>query len=554
MSRTQEHSSFPQGTLIAGRYEVVGRLGSGGMGLVLQVRDRALENEQIALKMLYPEMSRDKTQFARFRNEVLISRKLAHPNVVRLYDFGAAAKGYYYISMEFASGGSLGQRIYDIETKPLSFPEVVRILFEAAQGLSGAHRQGVVHRDLKPDNILLSESGEVKLTDFGLARSMDVDKGFTNTGETVGTPYYMAPEQLRGEKADQRADIYSLGILAYELATGKRPFVHDDYMTLARMHFVEPVPKFAVSGSGIPKWFERFVEKCCEKDREDRFQTADEVSQSLYERLSIEQKAKYGTIVSSVGRGAPEVFRRAIVRQVVAASVIVLLLFLALTLIRENASLKQEVAGLLFKTRQVTGIDLSALEGAIEGQLTESDFFSSIVLGNKRAVEQLLAAGESASRKDQTGTPALVLAVRAKRPAIATLLLENGADPNASDGKGRTAVMYAATEDVPGSIATLVEYGASIGLRDKEEGATPLILAAKHARLEALSVLLSLGAEVDASDARKKTALHWAVEKDNRFLTQRLLEAGASLKQDASGKTPRDIAKENRAAVLPLLE
>ncbi len=554
MSSTQAHSSFPKGTLIAGRYEVVGRLGSGGMGLVLQVRDRALESETIALKMLYPEMSRDKTQFARFRNEVLISRKLAHPNIVRLYDFGAAAKGYYYISMEYASGGSLGQRIYDLNSERLSFAEVVRVLFEVSQGLSGAHRQGVVHRDLKPDNILLTDSGDVKLTDFGLARSLDVDKGFTNTGETVGTPYYMAPEQLRGEKADQRADIYSLGILAFELATGKRPFVHEDYMTLARMHFVDPVPKFATKGSGIPRWFESFVEKCCDKDKQSRYQTADEISQLLYDRLTPEKKANYGTIVSSAGTGATSQVRTAIVRQVTAASVILLLFFVALTLIRENAALKQEVAGLLFKTKQATGIDVTAFEGAIEGQLTESDFFSSIVLGNKRAVEQLLSAGESASKQDQTGTPAIVLAVRSKRPDIVNLLLENGADPNAVDAQGRTPVMYAAIEDVPSSISTLVEYGASIGIRDRLSGSTPLLLAAKHDRLEALSALLSLGAEVDAVDNTKRSALHWAAENDNRFLAQRLLKAGASLTRDASGKTPRDIAKKKGPSVLPLFQ
>ncbi len=553
MSTTQAHVSFPKGTLIASRYEVVGRLGSGGMGLVLEVVDRALENETIALKMLYPEMSRDKTQFARFRNEVLISRKLAHPNIVRLYDFGAAAKGYYYISMEYASGGSLGQRIRDMRDEPLPFDEKIRILFEVAQGLSGAHRQGVVHRDLKPDNILLAEDGSVKLTDFGLARSLGVDKGFTNTGETVGTPFYMAPEQLRGEKADQRADIYSLGILAFELATGVRPFVDDDYMTLARMHFVDPLPKIVTKGSGIPRWFESFLAKCCEKNCEDRFQTVDEVSQVLYGRLPATKRERYGTVIATTGGSTATDVRKVIIRQVTAASVLLLALFVALTLIRENSALKQEVAGVLFKARNATGIDVSAFEGAIEGQLASSDFFPSIVAGRARAVEQLLASGESASAVDSTGTPALVLAVRAKHFQIVTLLLERGADPNAFDPQGRSAVMYAAKEGVAIMISPLVQYGASVGLKDKAHGGTPLLIAARNAQWEAVAILLSLGADSDAQDSKGFTALHWAVKNEDQVIAKRLVDAGAALLPDKSGRTPLQLARKNKSAVYSLI-
>jgi hypothetical protein len=518
------------------------------MGMVVKVVDRALDNEIIALKILYPHLSRDRTQFGRFRNEVLVARKLAHPNIVRLYDFGAAGKGYYFISMEFVEGGNLGQRIYGMRQERLSFSEIRGVLYEICQGLACAHRQGVVHRDLKPDNILLGEASEVKLSDFGLARSLVVDKGFTETGETVGTPYYMAPEQLRGERLDPRVDIYSLGILAYEMAVGRRPFYDDNYMNLARLHFKEPIPDFASKESGIPLWFEKLVQKCAAKDREDRYENADAISKELLDHAKLEESRSIWSlpaVLSAPRAKKSEKNRWRFYRVQGAATLIVcLLIATAICLVRENQALKQEVAGLLMRTEKATGFDLSAVEGAIEGQLDSSDFLSSIVQGNRRAVEQLLSAGEEADAKDQSGTPALTLAVKSGSAEVVKLLLNNGANPNARDAGGRTPLMYAARLGFSDVIHDLISFGASALERDPDSN-SPLLLAIQARQVDAAAALIEAGAPVNVSDNLDRSSLHWAVLKNELRLVKLLIQANADVNaKDRQYRVPAELAKQ----------
>jgi serine/threonine protein kinase len=178
--------------------------------------------------------------------------------------------------MEFVDGVALGSKIYGPASQKLSLDEIVNILYEITLGVQHAHSRGVIHRDIKPDNILLSTTGEVKITDFGLARTLEVDKGFTNTGETVGTPYYMSPEQIRGDAPDKRSDIYSLGILAYELVSGRRPFNDECWFTLAAMHLNQPLPKLE-SKLNLPRWYEDFVQIATAKKPAERFQSMDDV-------------------------------------------------------------------------------------------------------------------------------------------------------------------------------------------------------------------------------------------------------------------------------------
>lgn len=281
MLTTEERNLFKSGVLIAGRYEVVRTLGFGGMGTVVQVVDHMLDGETGALKVLFPHLAEDEVQFARFRNEVILARRLSHPHIVRTYDFGSSSGGYYYISMEFVEKGSLTPKIYGRGTEPLTFNEIVAILLEICDGLSCAHRHGVIHRDLKPDNILISMSGAAKITDFGLARALDSNKHFTTTGETVGTPFYMSPEQLAGDKPDLRVDIYSLGILAFEMISKRRPYASENYLELAHMHMTQELPDICTINTSIPKWFKEFVETCASKRKEDRFSSADEAASFL---------------------------------------------------------------------------------------------------------------------------------------------------------------------------------------------------------------------------------------------------------------------------------
>ncbi len=309
---------LPNGSVINGRYEVLSTLGFGGMGTVIKVRDLALDGEIGALKILFPHLASDQIQFGRFRNEVLLARRLSHPHIVRIYDFGSWEK-YYFLSMEFVEGGTLTDRIYGRGQDRLMFDDAIRYLLQILDALSCAHKSGVVHRDMKPDNIMITVGNSAKVTDFGLARAIDIDKRFTMTGETVGTPYYMSPEQLAGEKPDERVDIYSLGIMAYEMMIGRRPFSSDNYMELAHMHMTQALPDICQVNASTPKWFREFVEACCEKRKEDRFNSSEEGARFLLSHLDEKDKKKVyrvpavlsvGTLPSIRGRGSYRTIKR----------------------------------------------------------------------------------------------------------------------------------------------------------------------------------------------------------------------------------------------------
>lgn len=437
MDSSTHRALFVPGTVIADRYEVIDTVGKGGMGIVMRVNDRALNNEVVALKLLYPHMAKDQTQFARFQNEVLIARKLAHPNIVRLYDFGSAGQGYYYITMEYVEGGSLGGRIYGPRHQRMSLYETLETLLEICAGLSCAHSMGIVHRDLKPDNILLTITNAVKLSDFGLARTVGTDKGLTQTGDTVGTPYYMAPEQLRGERPDHRVDIYALGILTYELVVGQRPFVHDNYLQLAGKHVRDPIPKFASKESGIPQWMQEFVERASAKHKDNRFQSAEEAAQMLREHLAeaANSQVQRAPAVMSMyaAEGRP---RAAFPWKAVGAGALVaatsMLMMGGVMFYRNNSQAST--------TAQVAQLPAQV---APDGPLTvKESFFKKIKLGQADYVKMMLETGEVGPNEvDEAGVPALHRAIMADQIEVAKVILQQrGADQNSIDAKGNSAL------------------------------------------------------------------------------------------------------------------
>jgi len=271
-------------SLVSGRYQLLARLGTGASGVVYKACDCRRDGALVALKMLAPLDFKDPTARIRFEKEVTLTRDVHHPNLVEVYDFGTTETGQQFLSMEYVEGGTLGQWIYD-DSSPLRFDEMLRILRDVAAGVGCAHAQGIVHRDLKPDNILLSGDGRAKVADFGLARQMAAGHTITHSADTVGTPYYMAPEQFQHHRVDGRADIYSLGIIAYEMVTKTRPFMSEVYQQIALAHMNSPMPSFYEKGGAVPKWFETFVLICTEKKVHDRFQSMDEVVCFLDKRM-----------------------------------------------------------------------------------------------------------------------------------------------------------------------------------------------------------------------------------------------------------------------------
>jgi len=277
-----------RGSVFAGRYEIIEELGKGGMGKVYRVEDMKVK-EEIALKLIKPEIAADKKTIERFRNELTTARKISHRNICRMFDLGEE-RGQHFITMEYVTGQDLKGLIR--QSAPLSIPRAISIAKQICDGLTEAHSLGVAHRDLKPNNIMIDRGGNAKIMDFGIARSLEA-KGITGTGVIIGTPEYMSPEQVEGKEVDHRSDIYSLGIVLYEMLTGRVPFEGDTPFDIGIKHKSEVPLNPKELNIRIPENLSYVIMKCLEKDKIRRFQSAGEVQSELnkiQERIPITVK------------------------------------------------------------------------------------------------------------------------------------------------------------------------------------------------------------------------------------------------------------------------
>jgi len=265
-----------RGTVFASRYEIIEELGKGGMGKVYRVEDKKIKGE-IALKLIKPEIASDKKIIERFNNELKMARMISHRNVCRMFDLGEE-KGAHYITMEYVRGEDLKSMIR--MSGQLGVGTTINIAKQVCEGLAEAHRLGVVHRDLKPQNIMIDKEGNVRIMDFGIARSLKA-KGITGAGVIIGTPEYMSPEQVEGKEAGQRSDIYSLGVILYEMVTGRVPFEGDTPLSVAIKQKTETPEDPRKLNSQIPEDLSRVLLRCMEKDKEKRYQSSGEVLSEL---------------------------------------------------------------------------------------------------------------------------------------------------------------------------------------------------------------------------------------------------------------------------------
>jgi serine/threonine protein kinase/tetratricopeptide (TPR) repeat protein len=288
--------SLGRGSLLGGRFEVLEELGGGGMGMVYRVLDRKI-NEDVALKVLKPEVASDAGTIERFKNELKIARRITHKNVCRMYDLHDEA-GTVFITMEYVPGEDLKSLIR--RAGRLSVAKAVAVAKEIVDGLAEAHRLGVVHRDLKPQNIMIDRDGGAKIMDFGIARQASGPE-LTAAGVMMGTPTYMSPEQAAGEAVDSRADIYAFGAILYEMVVGRPPFEGESALGVALKHrTVPPVPP-RQSNPQIPEELDRLILRCLAKRMDDRYQNAEELSAAL---VRIGQEISGGTPVLTVMEGA----------------------------------------------------------------------------------------------------------------------------------------------------------------------------------------------------------------------------------------------------------
>ena len=282
------------GVLLAERYEILELLGQGGMGAVYKARDTELER-LVALKLIRPELASNPEILRRFKQELILAREVTHRNVIRIFDLGQA-KGIKFITMEFVEGRDL--RVALRERGKIPPDETVQIIAQVCRALEAAHAAGVVHRDLKPQNIMLDAKDRVYVMDFGIAHSLETP-GMTQTGALMGTPEYMSPEQAKGMKVDARSDLFALGIIFYEMLTGVSPYKADTALaTLLKRTTEKPQPPMELDPT-IPKAINDVVMKCLEIDRDYRFSTAREILEDLGHEMPTSVRTIPPTMVQS---------------------------------------------------------------------------------------------------------------------------------------------------------------------------------------------------------------------------------------------------------------
>src|SRR6478609_3053030 len=264
--------------VLSGRYEIHRKIARGGMAEVFLARDRSLDRP-VAVKVLFPEFATDPAFVERFRREAQAAANLSHPNIVGVYDWGAE-NSTYFIVMEFVDGKSLAEIVRT--SGPLHPRRAAEVAFEVAGALGFAHAKGVVHRDVKPGNVIISTSGVAKVTDFGIARALSSpSEDLTAAGAVMGTASYFSPEQAQGFPVDARSDLYSLGVVLFELVTGRAPFTGDSPVAIAYKHVQEQPPRPSDLVAGVPVGLEAIIGRLLAKQPDNRYLSADDLRADL---------------------------------------------------------------------------------------------------------------------------------------------------------------------------------------------------------------------------------------------------------------------------------
>lgn len=296
------------GTYLADRYEIVSKIGAGGMSDVYKAKDHVL-GRFVAIKVLRTEFSEDRTFVAKFRTEAQSAAGLEHPNIVNIYDVGSE-DGLYFIVMEYVEGITL--KTYIEKKGQLTFKESVSIAIQVARGIEAAHNKQITHRDIKPQNIIISTEGKVKVTDFGIARAASSN---TISSDVMGSVHYSSPEQARNGFVDGRSDIYSLGIVMYEMVTGRVPFDGDTTVAVAIQHLQEEITPPSTYASNLPISLEKIILKCTQKNPDRRYQTIEDLLADLRKSL-VKPNEDFVVIAPLVDNGKTKIISQDEIKQI----------------------------------------------------------------------------------------------------------------------------------------------------------------------------------------------------------------------------------------------
>ena len=502
MNHSSLESVLSRDRLIMGRYRPVNILGRGGMGLALRAEDTFLQGADVVLKFLYPHLFHDDTALDAFRSEVLIARRLIHPNIVRTHSFASDRDFGSHIVMEFISGATLRQRIESSASQGLPFDFVLLHFLRLLTGLRHAHHLGVVHLDIKPENIFLSGENESKLGDFGLAQSVRNLKD--QTGRMVGTPLYMAPEQFRGELLGKFTDIYALGIVLYEMLAGRPPFQATTLYSLAEEHRTAPFPSVVDSRPDVPDWFQSLILRCVEKAPEKRFTDCREILNFL-ESQGVEESNAGEDFPQGV---APLVFKKKgysrawrVVRNKRFLGTLLLVAFLIFVHFGRKISwLHSSLLFLTLHAEKQTGIELTPIHALFNLRTKVSDSLF-VGLNESGGVPALLSLGASPDQYEEaSGRSFLVLLVESNpNPEPIANHLSAGANPNHRNMHGETALHVVRGVNAAEIAHLLIAHGANVNLQDRL-GETPLLSAVRAREYQLAQVLLASGADPNIAD------------------------------------------------------
>lgn len=551
----RQRSPFKIGQLIAGRYSVRGFLGAGSMGWVLKVADLALGGEIVALKVLYPHLLRDPAHLSRFRQEVATARQLTHPSIIHLHDFEENVDGETFIAMEYIRGTDLADLLIERHGKGLPLDEAVLILLRIAQGLLYAHQQGIIHRDLKPSNILLGQSGEVRICDFGLAQSVEHEFGLTRTGEVFGTPRYMAPEQFEGQELDQRVDIYSFGMIAYELLSGSTPFQGDDFFTLAGQHLEQPCPAVRSAATQVPEWLDELIARCCAKSRAERPLSFREIVAVLEAKLPESTRLNLKSLRPFHRRRLPAHVNQRLLTTVWCIIAVVLFEWWyaqskpRVMIMSAVLSVEAQLGFELQPLKWLLGIDVSLLrrksifellEQAKSGKKESRHQLSAMLQAERHIVTDPLGKHEwLANERGPNGETLFQTVVKSGLPALIDNFDSAGYEHRILDTEGETAYTYAIRHQLRNALRDMHgmrDYGAGI---PNARGDFPMHIAVLVRDRDTVSTLLDRHIEPNRVNRQGLTPIHLAVQLRDIETLQLFSKAGVSFQlRDSLGRTP----------------